>query len=149
MLYLDSSALVKLYIDEPGSQRVRQLVNPPALSATSAIAYAEIRAALARRAREGFLSADAHIRAKSALLADWSHLFVIPVGLIQMNAGEAADRDALRGMDAIHLASAMWLASQQREPLTMVVWDHRLRQAAITTGLRVTGDGVDTTATPP
>ena len=57
------------------------------------------------------------------------------------------DSSALvKRMDAIHLASALWWesqpsqASQQRDPLTMVVWDLRLRQASIARGLRVIGD---------
>ena len=45
MLYLESSALVKLCIDEEGAARVRELVGPPQISATSSIAYAEVRAA--------------------------------------------------------------------------------------------------------
>lgn len=49
MLYLDSSALVKLYVADPESTRVRQLVQEAPVCATSAIAYAEIRAAVARR----------------------------------------------------------------------------------------------------
>jgi antitoxin (DNA-binding transcriptional repressor) of toxin-antitoxin stability system len=52
-LYLDTSALVKLYVDEEGALAVRHAVDQAELVATSAIAYAEARAAFARRHWEG------------------------------------------------------------------------------------------------
>jgi len=55
-LYLDTSSLVKLYIAEPGSELVRELVNQAVVVTTSVIAYTETRAALARRRREGALT---------------------------------------------------------------------------------------------
>lgn len=140
MLYLDSSALVKLYVAESGSERVRQLVQHAPVCATSAIAYAEIRAAMARRFREGALSSTQLIRIKSALLADWPTLFVVPViEPITMSAGDVSELHALRGMDAIHLASALWLDRQQPEPVTFSAWDMRLVQAAAIAGFQVEG----------
>ena len=52
ILYLDTSSLVKLYVDEPGSEDVLRLVDQAELVTTSVVAYAEARAALARRRRE-------------------------------------------------------------------------------------------------
>ena len=51
-LYLDTSSLVKLYVTESGSKVVRQLVGDANVVATSVVAYAETRAALARLRRE-------------------------------------------------------------------------------------------------
>ena len=51
-LYLDTSSLVKLYVDEPGSDAVHRLVGTATAVATSSIAYTETRAALTRRRRE-------------------------------------------------------------------------------------------------
>ncbi len=51
-LYLDTSGLVKLYVAKPGSDAVRKLVDAASVVATSAIAYTETRAAMARRRRE-------------------------------------------------------------------------------------------------
>lgn len=46
--YLDTGAPVKLYIQEDGSELVREKVSDASLVATSKIAYAEARAAFAR-----------------------------------------------------------------------------------------------------
>ena len=50
-LYLDTSSLVKLYVEEGAAQEVRALVGKAAVVATSSVANAEARAALARQAR--------------------------------------------------------------------------------------------------
>ena len=52
ILYLDTSALVKLYVRERGSAQVRAHVNNADVIATSVVAYAEARAAFARLRRE-------------------------------------------------------------------------------------------------
>jgi uncharacterized protein with PIN domain len=51
ILYLDTSALVKLYVDEDGTLRARRGVGDAEVVSTSEIAYVELRAALARRYR--------------------------------------------------------------------------------------------------
>ena len=64
-LYLDTSSLVKLYLAEVGTDSVRRLVDDATLVATSQIAYPETRAALARRRREGALSATTSARRRT------------------------------------------------------------------------------------
>lgn len=56
MAYLDSSALVKLYLAEPGREEVEKLLESTEAVTTSVIAYTEIRATFARRLRSGELS---------------------------------------------------------------------------------------------
>jgi len=60
MLYLDTSALVKLYVDEPMSRDLAIAVDEAEAIATSLLAYAEARAAFARARREARLSAHAY-----------------------------------------------------------------------------------------
>ena len=55
-LYLDTSSLVKLYVEEIGSDDVRELVAEAVVVSTSIVAYPETRAALARLRRRGDLS---------------------------------------------------------------------------------------------
>ena len=55
-LYLDTSALIKLYFDESGSVDVRKRVQQASMVATSRIAYVETLGAVARKVREGNLS---------------------------------------------------------------------------------------------
>lgn len=140
IVYLDSSALVKLYVQESGTDAMHDLVLRSAACATSAIAYAETRAALARRHREGVIGTPEMAEIKSALLDDWQRFFIVPVSLaIAKLAGDLAESYALRGMDAVHLATALWLREQQPAPLTLAAWDARLLQAASSVGLEVEG----------
>ena len=105
-LYLDTSSLVKLYVAEPDTEAVRRLVDDAEIVATSQIAYPETRAALARRRREGALSAGAFATAKRTFEADWARYFAVEVtAALCREAGELAERLRLRGYDSVHLAS--------------------------------------------
>ena len=65
ILYLDTSALVKLYVKEPGSQAVRALLEKAQIVSTSRVAYVEMRAGLARKLRQGELSEEKYEHALS------------------------------------------------------------------------------------
>jgi uncharacterized protein len=58
ILYLDTSSLVKLYVEEAGSATIATLVAEASLVCTSVVAYPEARSALARLRREGGLSTE-------------------------------------------------------------------------------------------
>ena len=74
----------------------------------SAVAYAEARAALARKHREGVFSEEEHSEVVAALDEDWRTLKVLSVTEnVARIAGNLAEQHALRGFDAIHLASAL------------------------------------------
>jgi uncharacterized protein len=103
---LDTSSLVKLYVQEDGSEQVVSLVANADVVTCSAVAYAECRAALARRRRERTLSAAALPAIVARLDADWQRFAVVDAtSQLARRAGELADRFNLRGFDAIHLAS--------------------------------------------
>ena len=70
-LYVDTSSLVKLYVTEAGSDVVRQLVGGANLVATSVVAYAETRAALARLRREGALTGSNFTSARREFEDQW------------------------------------------------------------------------------
>ncbi len=131
-LYLDTSSLVKLYILEPGSESVRSLVNRAAVVATSALAYPETRAALARRRRENALTAAGYRAASQAFEHDWGAFLSIDVsdGLCR-EAGDLAERHRLRAYDSVHLAS--FLAVLRRaagDDIEFSSFDDRLSRAA-------------------
>jgi uncharacterized protein len=105
-LYLDSSSLVKLYVEEVGSDDVRGEVAEAAVVATSIVAYPEARAALARLRRTGDLTATGFSAAKRTFEAQWPAFLAVEVtAAVGQEAGEFAERYALRGFDALHLAS--------------------------------------------
>ncbi len=108
ILYLDTSALVKLYAVEEGREAAERAVEEAGRIATSAVAYAEARAALARKLREGVFSEGEHREAVAALDEDWRTLEVLSVTEnVARLAGDLAERHALRGFDAVHLASSL------------------------------------------
>lgn len=108
ILYLDTSALAKLYAEEEGTVTVERAIDEAEAVATSVVAYAEARAALARKLREGVFSSEEHREAVEALDEDWETLDTPDVtdDLVR-RAGALAEEHALRGFDAIHLASAL------------------------------------------
>ena len=113
ILYLDTSSLVKLYVDEPGSAEIGRLVEDADIAASSVVAYPEARAALARRRREQSLTVAGHRRAKAALEADWPCVLALDVAsAVARSAGDLAERHRLRGFDAVHLASYLAIARE-------------------------------------
>lgn len=106
ILYLDTSSLVKLYVEESGSDDVRALVDSASVVATSIVAYPETHAALARLRREGALAVARFATAKGAFESDWpSYLTLDVTAALAREAGQLAERYSLRGFDAVHLAA--------------------------------------------
>ena len=136
ILYLDTSALVKLYVTEEGATEVRGRVRLAERVATSRVAYPEARAAFARRCRERALTSVGVRRATSALDQDMGALVIVellePVAHL---AGDLAERHALRGFDAVHLASAIHLGHLLGSPPEFMTFDVRQGRAAASEGL--------------
>ena len=131
IVYLDTSSLVKLYVEEEGSADVAASVKKASAVATSMIAYAEARAAFARRFRERSLTKRAY---KSLLLSfekDWTNYAQVKVSqdLIRL-AGGLAEKHALRGFDAIHLSSAVFLM-KSKVPVVFLCHDEKLQKASL------------------
>lgn len=138
ILYLDTSAVVKLYVRETGSKEVKKFARESAVLATSIVAYAETRAAFARLMREGVTVEKRHRERLKQFNADWESFMRIELGhAVARTAGELAEAYALRGFDAIHLASALWLNDTSGGQLRFVAFDARLRTAAERAGLPV------------
>ena len=134
--YVDTSALVKLYVSEVGSPEAREKLDRADSLATSLVTYVEVRAAIARRAREGDVSRGAKDELLSMLEADWEHYAVVGVSdpLCRL-AAKLCHRHPLRGVDALHLASALTVKVQSGQPVMFLCFDERLRSAAHEEGL--------------
>ena len=131
ILYLDTSSLVKLYVEETASADVNELVGSAEVTATSLIAYAEARAAFARRYKENAFPDRDYKRLRSRFESDWKNFLSIQVTreIVRM-AGELAEKHGLRGFDAIHLASAMTLREKLASRVTFSCYDIRLQNAS-------------------
>lgn len=137
MNYLDTSALIKRFVVEAGSEAVQALVARGEPSATAKIAYAEAYAALTRRYREGDLSTRAYARVCRQFERDWQgYLRVELHDEILLSARKLIRRHPLRGFDAIHLASALALKDSLGEEVMFVAADEQLLKAARAERLR-------------
>lgn len=135
IVYFDASAFVKLLTNEPGSELAAALWDGCDAALSSRLAYAEVRAALAAAARNHDLTESALDTAER----DWDEFWAAtrPVELsaaVEQHAGRLARVHALRGADAVHLASAMAIGDPQ---LIIVVWDRRLHAGARAAGCQV------------
>lgn len=138
ILFCDTSALVKLYVDEEFSQLVRAQARQARMLAASRIAWAESMAALARRAREAPADAKAVEVVRARLRGDWPALALVEVtqALVEL-AGDYADTFALRGYDSVQLASARTLQQAASEAFCFACFDVRLNNAARVLGMQV------------
>lgn len=117
ILYLDTSALIKLYAEEPKTNEVQSAVGEAKVVAVSDICYIEARSALARKEREGTFTTEEHDEAVGHLKRDFREVYLLRLltGGIVAHAGELAREHALRAYDAVHLATALALREESRE----------------------------------
>ena len=135
VVYLDTSALVKLCVAEPGSALVAALWDGADLVVTSRLADAEVRAVLAGGRRAGRLDDEAAAEALAAWERLWPGLHVLELReAVTTSAAALVGRHPLRAADALHLASALELRSPD---LVVAAWDEHLAAAARAEGLLV------------
>ena len=129
MIYVDSSAVVKLILAEPESAALLTFVATESL-ASSAILRTELPRAVARRAPAKLAEAVQLLHRVALLAADKAVL----------DSAARLSPQSLRSLDAIHLASALEL----RDELTaFVAYDERLLDAASALGLPVASPGLE------
>ena len=110
--YFDTSAVVPLLVEEPGTGISLRVFLQAETVATVRMTFAEVSAALARASRLGRLTADAHERALAELESVWAQMDVLDVDDDLVRAAGALARDhALRGYDAVHCAAALRVIS--------------------------------------
>lgn len=138
ILYLDTSAFIKLYVDEPGAPVVRRAVAHAAMVHTHWIAYPEMCAALARLYRMGRQTVKAHRRHQEEFEKDWRAVHaILPDERIFRRAGALADQFRLRGYDSVHLAAAesIWSHVSESTGFRFAAFDKPLAEAASVLGM--------------
>lgn len=135
-VYLDTSALLKHYLIEDGSDLVDELWAVATGLATCVATAAEAQAGFGRAIRAGALSADEADRARAAFLGQWGDFIQVGVtGDLAVHAGALAWKHGLRGYDSIHLASSLFLAFATQASLIFATFDRSLWRAAQEEGL--------------
>ncbi len=141
LVYFDSSALVKLVVEEAGSQLAAELWDGCDGALSSRLAYPEVRAALAASARNHDLGAGDLLQAEQAWEEFWAATRKVELTAeVEQRAGHLARAHALRGADAVHLASAL---AVDDDDLVVAVWDRRLHGGVLASGMRVAPAGLD------
>jgi predicted nucleic acid-binding protein len=136
-IYLDSSALAKLYLPEPESDGLDALLRNRRDLLISELAITEVLSAVARKRREGMLNESQVLEIRDAVLADadsgsFCRLDLSPVVHRQaerllLHGGSVA----LRTLDALHIALALHGSATH-----VATFDVRMRAAALHAGLR-------------
>jgi predicted nucleic acid-binding protein len=136
-IYVDSSALAKLYVPDPESDTLEGLLQGRRDLMISELTITEVLSAVARRRREGAISAHQALEIRDAVLADadsgsFHRLDMSPV--VHREAERLLfhiESVALRTLDALHLAAAL-LGSATH----VVTYDARMRVASMQVGLK-------------
>ncbi len=135
--YLDASALVKRYVSERGSAETVELTATADVVATSLVSRAEVAAAFAKTVRSGLLSDDEARKAQRTFAGEWPDLARIPVTEAIVARAETLARDhALRGYDAVQLASALTWQESVGTDIFVATFDTRLWKAARQAGMK-------------
>ncbi|MCY3952950.1 MAG: type II toxin-antitoxin system VapC family toxin [bacterium] len=139
IVYFDTSAIIPLIIDEPGSPLCERFWNDATQAVSSRLLYVEARAALARAQRLGRLSLDDSAASVESLDEIASEIASVEVteGLVR-TAGRLAEEEGLRGYDAVHLAAALAVAGTDT---VFISGDRELLAAAARLGLAVAQAG--------
>ncbi len=141
LLYLDTSALVKLYVQEPGTEPMLALAHPDANHrlAILSLARLEFRAAVRRRVKLGDIEAtvaDMLIHSFSEHLATIFQVQPVNDAVLEEAAG-VIDRYSIRAYDAVQLGGCLALRSTVGEEVDVqfVCADDQLLAAARAEGL--------------
>jgi|SRR5688572_8740948 len=136
MLYLDTSALVKNYFEEPRSSEVRHCIAGHKLIATSTITRAESAAALAKAVRLGTLREATAKAGHQLFVREWkSYIRIRVTESLVARADGIAWSFGLRGYDAMHLAAALEWHDRMGKAITVATFDQELWRAAGDAGL--------------
>lgn len=132
-VFFDTSALVKRYIDEPGSETVSAILGAAEALFVSVLCLPECVSAFQRMVREGYLSSQEYARLKDVVLADLGDAIVChAVPEVVDGAVECLERYPLRTLDALQLGCARAVSAD-----LLVTADRRQSDAARGEGLEV------------
>jgi len=132
-VFFDSSAFVKRYIQEAGTEEIVAWCDRATEIVLAGIALPEIISAFCRLRRESRIDNTQYRQLKTLLLADIEDAAICDLTpLVIARTITALEASALRGMDAIHIGSALIMQAD-----VFITADERQMEAALRAGLRV------------
>jgi len=140
IIYLDTSSLVKLYVEEAYSESVREWTAEAEVIATCRVAHPEALSALTRHYNSGDIAKREYEKLVHAFVGEWGSFAAVDFDEIE--AGRLVRKYGLRGFDGVHLASAKLLASiDANVQVVFSSFDERLNSAARSEGFVVLAVG--------
>ncbi len=131
-LYVDSSALLKRYVDEPDSERCEALLLADPTWVTGRHTLVEVRRNLPR-----LLEGEALAAAREQFAADWRRMNVVELDELTCEiAADVAEATGARSLDSLHLGA---LSRAGKGTLSLLTFDVRLAQAGRALGVTVLG----------
>lgn len=132
-VFFDTSAFVKRYVREAGTDAVLGWCDQATEIILSGIALAEIVSAFCRLHREGRITETQYRQLKALLMADIEDAAIGDLTpAVQAQAILSLEKNLLRGVDAIHIGTAVVLKAD-----IFISSDQRQLDAAARMGLRV------------
>lgn len=132
-VFFDSSAFVKRYIQEAGTEEIVAWCDRATEIVLAGIALPEIISAFCRLRRESRIDNTQYRQLKTLLLADIEDAAICDLTpLVIARTITALEASGLRGMDAIHIGSALIMQAD-----VFITADERQMEAALRAGLRV------------
>lgn len=139
--YLDTSALVKLYVQERGSEEMVRLADPASSHTLVVLALTrvEFRSAVRQRERVGDISPELAKALIGRMEVHLQNLYMVQLTTeaVLEEAAALVDRHPLRAYDAVQLAGCLAFRSSAQEAPAFVCSDRQLLSAAEEEGLRV------------
>jgi len=144
VIFFDTSALVKAYIDEPGSDAVRELLRDgnERLVLSDHVAV-ETLATLAYKRRDQAINSSRYKRARAAFFEDYGREFLLaPVTQEVVHTAMQLAHDhrklGVGSIDLIHIATAMQIRAEWSPPsITVACADRSMRLLASAAGFQV------------
>lgn len=138
ILYLDTSALVKRYVEELGSEDVLDWMDLADMTGTGLVTRAEVAAAITRATRMKQLTVQVSSEALDKFRQEWSGFQRIPINEeLVARADFLSCQHGLRGYVAVHLAAALIWQEALTLPVTLATYDQELVDAGKKSGLKV------------
>lgn len=138
ILYLDTSALIKRYIEEAGTDEVIARMQEADMIGTALITRVEMVGTIARAIRGNRLPEQDGLDALEDFRSDWSGFQLINIDhALVVYADSLAGLHGLRGYDAIQLACALTWQNLLDVPVKFATFDSELHEAAQKSGFDV------------